>query len=112
MADKDNIYIDPNFFLPPNVYDFKYSEKEEIGDTQEESELSDAQVEEVIVNVEEDFTTATAPESSSELPIPDTISVASQSVKAASGGGYLVDLVIEIPDMAGVESYDVAVTKA
>ena len=109
MANKDEIYVDPNFFLPPNVYDFRYSEKQNGNDT---PEVDTQQSEEVIVNPDGDGTTYSNPESTAFLLIPESISVVSQTVKAAAGGGYLVDLVIEIPDMNGVENFDVAVTKA
>lgn len=115
MADKkDETYIDPNFFLPPNVYDLGYVNKDEVDlePTGFATGADDGVSEEVVVNASEDLSTDTAPESASQLPIPETITVVSQTVKAAAGGGYLVDLIIEIPDMNGVENYDVAVTKA
>jgi hypothetical protein len=113
MVDKkDETVIDPNFFLPPNVYDFRYVDSDQAG-SDSPTDAEDNTVEgDPIVNPESDTTIDTAPEENSQLPIPYSITVVSQTVKAAAGGGYLVDIVIDIPDMSGVESYDVAVTKA
>ena len=113
MADKDVTYIDPVFSLPPNVIDFRYTDKESVNtDPEEVDYLDTAQGEDVIVNVDSDSTTATNPEDGNVLPVPETITVVSQTVKAAPGGGYLVDIIVDIPNMNGVETYDVAVTKA
>jgi hypothetical protein len=116
MADKkDETYIDPQFFLPPGVFDIKYAPGNEVNSEENATEFSDYDSgdSEVTETANDDDTWASVtPESNSVLPIPDTITIVSQTVKAAAGGGYLVDIVIDVPDLPGVENYDVAVTKA
>jgi hypothetical protein len=113
---RDETYIDPQFFLPPNVYDIRYVENDNVSedeDTATEFVDSESVNPDPVEDASEDETWSPAtPESHNELPIPDGLVVVSQTVKAAAGGGYLVDIVIDIPDLPGVENFDVAVTKA
>lgn len=115
VAKKDETYIDPQFFLPPGVYDFQYIDKDDISDGEEgATEFSefDTVSDELTQTADEAFVADVSPESDSPLPIPEGLTIVSQSVKAAAGGGYLVDIIVDIPDMHGVENFDVAVTKA
>jgi hypothetical protein len=114
---RDETYIDPNFFLPPNVFDIRYIDKDDTSEGEDVPELSESDsgptdIDTIdTVTAEDDYASA-LPETTNPLPIPDGLTVVSQTVKAAAGGGYLVDIVVDIPDMPGVENFDVAVTKA
>lgn len=110
----DEVYIDPQFFLPPNVLDIRYVETDNLVDEDESDDLTETEssTDTIIENSSGDVTWVDyTPEEHSELPIPDGLTFVSQTVKAAAGGGYLVDIVVDIPDLPGVETFDVAVTK-
>jgi hypothetical protein len=99
--------LSPEFFLPPNVIDLRYTESD-VADGEEEP------VDMPPVDETPDFSDSDDlnPESSSLLPIPDSITVVSQTVRSPAGGGYVVDVVIDIPTIPGIENFDVQVAKA
>jgi len=107
--------LDPSFFLPPNVIDLRYTSPttgEVDGEVEggPESQNADSEpVNEVPDTVE---ITDLTPESSSFLPVPETFTVISQTVRTKPGGGYTVDVVVDVGDLPGVENFDLAVTKA
>jgi len=114
---RDETYIDPQFFLPPNVYDIRYIDKDDISDGEENiTEFSDPDsvTDELVIDTpdEDETWSSITPEVHDTLPIPEGLTVVSQTVKTSVGGGYLVDIVVDIPDLPGVETFDVAVTKA
>lgn len=99
--------INPNFFLPPNVLDLRYLQTDEDGDPQSVVDV------EVTYPIDEpvDDVPPTNDGSSPDLPIPDGITFVSQTVRSPTGGGYVIDVVIDIPDIPGVDGFEVSVAK-
>lgn len=112
------IALDPNFFLPPNVVDMRYVDP----DVESDSATTRADNGEV-VNVdydEVDFSELSsqpdddgAGQGSAPFLIqpPDSLSVISQQVRVTSDGRFVVDVILEVEDIAGVVQYDVRVAK-
>lgn len=110
-----NSQIDPNFFLPPNVVDLRYLNKDEGIDGEDKAsdieytgeystELDSGPT---VILYEED----TSPQALNTLPIPTDVTIVSQNVRVLAGGGYVVDVVINVADMLGVDNFDVQVAK-
>jgi hypothetical protein len=103
--------LDPTFFLPPNVLDLRYTESENADDGGEEVVDSSTDVPPVDsapeISENGEFLT---PEAAVQIPIPDGITVVSQTTRSPAGG-YVVDVVINVPDIPGVENFDVQVAK-
>lgn len=108
MSANDTVYLDPNFFLPPNVVDFRYGSVSEDGsdNLDEVSPEKDG-----ATNLIDSTTLVNYGTASSLIPIPTNVTVVSQTVRALAGGGYAVDVIFEIPDIPGVETFDLSVTK-
>lgn len=106
MADKE---IDPRFFLPPNVVDLGYKDITSPTDDNQNGQDID-----VTINPDDYYTgEVTEPESSDEnrlLP-PDYIELVSQTARVASGGTVVVDVVIDVEDVANASQFDVRLTK-
>lgn len=109
--------VDPNLPLPPNVLDLQYKNVEEAADspTARSSETGE------IVNVDYDEVPSSTIGTSDGVAVdagtedklypPDSVTVVSQTVRIASDGRAVVDVVLEIDsNIAGV-TYDVRVTK-
>lgn len=109
-----NTQIDPTFFLPPNVIDLRYEDDEDVNRDDAVDPDSSETVESTPLDSgpEVSPTDDILPETTALLPAPDNLTIVSQSVRSPAGGNYVVDVVIEIPDMAGVETFDVQVAKA
>ena len=103
-----DVVINPDFFLPPNVLDLRYLNTAEDGDSSSADSTADLTLplDEVVddVPVGNDG-------SSPDLPIPDGITIVSQTVRSPAGGGYVIDVIIDIPDIPGVDGFEVSVAK-
>lgn len=114
MADNDKttrgVTLDPNFFRPPNVIDLRYLDADDNKDFSESDSITAV---EVSLPIDTPMDTGPVNDGSSpDLPIPDGITFISQTVRNPSGGAYLVDVVIDIPDIPGVDGFEVSVAKA
>ena len=105
--------LDPNFFLPPDVIDMRYVDL----DTQDTS-IGYTEDGEIVGFLYEDATTAEFEEivegdtgSSSLLSPPDSVTVLAQEVRVTSDGRFVVDVIIEVPDMPGIVSFDQSISK-
>ena len=110
------ITLDPNFFSPPNVLDLKYGSTTsgtEDGENPEGNELSDSVEPSPLDAGPESYPTDDlTPEATFILPVPENITVVSQTVRTKAGGGYAVDVVVDLADIPGIENFDLGVTKA
>lgn len=108
MADNT---IDPRFFLPPNVVNLGYKEiSSETSDGPVEAGIfeNDAIVAEISYTDDMEGTFDSKDESRM-LP-PDYITVVSQTARVTSGG-TVVDVVIDVEDIANVGQFEVRLTK-
>jgi hypothetical protein len=107
VANKQPVVLDPNFFLPPGVVDVRH-----VNDNETDGLYPD-DVEETAVEGED----VTAPEdapidiTSDVLQPPASITIVSQTVKVANDGKFAVDVVIEVEDLPGVNTYETRLTK-
>lgn len=107
--------LDPSFFLPPNVIDLRYSNTNgDSADGEEDGGPEPLDTESPpmgeVLN-DEGFGDLSSPEVAAALPIPEGLTIVSQTVRTKPGGGYVVDVVVDVTDMPGIENFDLAVTK-
>lgn len=96
--DKD-IEIDPRFFIPPGLIDVRQSNKQNSEYIYDDSTRA---VEGPILETP-----------TSVVPIaPTSYSIVSQRVRTSSDGRAVVDVLVEFPDIPGVQSIDIQITKA
>jgi hypothetical protein len=103
IIQKGPIEIDRNFFVPPNVVDVRQLEETDItsGDIQSADDI-----ETDIIDVSDQGDVSYV-----GLPVVDSITIVSQTVKTSTGGQVTVDVIIEVPDTDSIVNYDVRVTK-
>lgn len=120
MADNDKIVLDQIFRFPDAVKDVEYK----TGDESEVWEILESEdVESLYADTEDDTDGFDEDDGEPDagdgdsgsvdtLYPPDWMEVVSQSVKTLPGGGQVVDVIIELPDLESDEiKYDVRVTK-
>jgi len=90
--------LDPHFFVPSGVVDVRQQNNENAEYLYDDSILA------------EEGPTLETPTSVIPMP-PTSYQIASQRVRIASDGRAVVDVYIEFPDVDGIETIDVAVTK-
>lgn len=106
MAEQE---IDPRFFLPPNVVDLGY--KDSVPDTDDfQNEQSIDQVVTADDYVVEEVDNTGGADENRLLP-PDYVELVSQTARVTSGGGVVVDVVIDVEDVANASQFDVRLTK-
>jgi hypothetical protein len=93
------IILDNDFFVPPGLVDVRAAGKED-GEF-----YYDAATQAV------EGPTLETPVSKIPMP-PSSYEVVEQHVRISSDGRAVVDVMVEFPDISGVESIDVRVTKA
>lgn len=93
------VIIDGRFFVPKGVVDVRQANSESDSDAYQ-------YVADVMVDPTPDPSTAIAP-----MP-PTSYSIVEQRVRISSDGSAVVDVTLDFPDVAGVESIDVRITKA
>jgi hypothetical protein len=101
--------IDPRFFLPPGVVDLEYSDQQKASS---DTPVQEGDDDEQLVEPTE---FSVAPEdyantNENALYPPDTITLVSQTVKNVAGGGYLVDVIIDVPGNS-TDQFEVRLTK-
>lgn len=87
-------YVDPIFYLPVEVEDFKPLDVENV----EESEIDGS---------EQGFDSSTP-----GIAAVDSIEIVAQEFRTLADGSHVVDLIIEVEDIDAVETYNIRVTKA
>ena len=109
VAQSQDVVLDPNFFLPPNVVDLRYvNDKDTDGVyTDEDYEGEDVldgeplPAEEPVIDLG----------STSPIMPPTNITIVSQTVRVLGGGGYVVDVEIEVEDSDGADYYETRISK-
>ena len=86
--------IDPNFFLPPGVVEFRYA-------FNDNTRMSEADPNAVVGAGEKIV-----------LRPPNYITIVSQTVKQLAGGQTNVDVVIDTENVPGMSNYEVRISKA
>ena len=108
MADNT---IDPRFFLPPNVVNLGY--KESSSESNDEPvEAGNPEVDAIVTDlsyIEDMEGTFDSADETRMLP-PDYITVVSQTARVTSGG-TVVDVVIDVEDIANIGQFEVRLTK-
>jgi hypothetical protein len=102
------VEIDPNFYLPEGVTNVHYATIDTSGGG-EPIEGPDGTMQVVMYDLITDIITPIL--GPPDLRPPDTCIVTSQTVRVASDGRFVVDVLLEIEDILGVADYDVRVTK-
>lgn len=98
IQNNQSIEIDPNFFVPPGLVDARQQNKE---DGEFYYTPADVAVAAPIL----DIPTATIP-----MP-PTSYEIIEQHVRHSPDGTTVVDVTIDFPDISGVASIDVRITK-
>ena len=95
--------VEPIFDLPPGLSELKYTVADEFGEREEEIVPNDEIIEgDVWMDESED---------NGDLPdTPEFITIVDQVVRTLPGGGQVVDVTIELPDLPGGDRYDIRVT--
>lgn len=99
-VDSNNqIVIDPRFFVPPGAVDMRQAD---LSNYQASYTPTTTAVQGPILN-----------KPSAKVPMPPTsYQVVDQHVRVSADGSTVVDVTVEFPDIPGVNSIDVRVTKA
>ena len=106
---KQPVVLDPNFFSPPGVVDVRY-----INDNETDGLYTDDSEDTVV-----DGSDSESPDDlivnnpvSIGLQPPSNVTVVSQTVKVATDGRFVVDVVIDVEDMPGVNNYETRLSKS
>lgn len=93
-------YVDPIFYLPVEVEDFKLLNLE----NSEEGEVDGS---------ESGFNETAIEDGDGQLGLPavDSIVVLSQMIRTLKDGSHVVDVVVEVEDIEGIEKYNIRLTK-
>lgn len=102
----DDIFIRPEFHMPPGVKDLYYIDSDEVDD---HSEVGTWDVEDDTGDSEFESEFSSADENN-PYP-PDYLEIISQTVRTLPGGGQVVDVTIELPDLDEGDKYEVKVSK-
>lgn len=104
--------IEPSFHFPPGVRSVRYKgpEDDDGWDEPDESDESSDTPEEFYGSDMEESEEFEDDEDGKPWP-PDTFEVISQEVRTLKGGGQVVDVTIELPDLQSGSQYDLRLTK-
>lgn len=106
----DRIIIDPLFTIPEGAEDQFSTSINEIDEISLESDEFEFYGDE---NLQDGYEEGDEHENETgALDTPDGYTIVSQTLRRAPGGQQVVDLVIEVNDVAGATNYEVQVTKA
>lgn len=92
--------LDPMFFIPEGVDEFIYHDRETTYETSQEETGDD-----FFVTDDGDADYFDGPAT------PEIIEVVSQTIRTTAAGNQVVDLVVEVEDLAGLSKYEFRVTK-
>lgn len=109
----DEKLLEPSFHFPPGVRSVRYKGPEEDDDwyDPDESDESDEAPDEFSgADFEDDDFWGDSDEDGLPWP-PDTFGIVSQEVRTLKGGGQVVDVVIEFPDLKSGSQYDLRLSK-
>lgn len=119
VVKKPDITIDPNFFLPPNLSEVEYKVEQIFGDDSPQDLVDENG--EVVVLVEpfnavtEDGSFGTLGDSiqvaEDKLPVPGKPTLVSQTTRATPGGNIVIDVVLDVPDIPGIQEVDIRISK-
>jgi len=93
-----DVVIDPRFFVPPGVVDVRHQNNEDAEVLYDASTLA------------QEGPVLQSPASVIPMP-PTSYTIVDQRVRIASDGRAIVDAIVDFPDVDGVISIDVRVTK-
>lgn len=104
VASRDKTVIDPAFYIPEGLEnEFVYAENTNYV-SDEELDVSEFTSDE-FVGDEDDF------DNESTIPVPDAPVVILQTIRTAPGGTQVVDVIVEVEDIPGVEDFELHVSK-
>lgn len=105
VATRDKTFLDPAFLIPDGMEsEFSYAEQVVGDDTIADESLFDS---DIFVIDENDDTI----DDEGTLPIPDAPVIVSQTIRASIGGAQVVDVVVEVNDIEGVDDIELRYTK-
>lgn len=108
MADEQ--LLDPTFHLPTGVKDVKYKEPDQF-----EVFVDPDEVEETFDDSDEfsgaDYDSGDDDVDGEGIYPPDYMEIVNQEVRTLPGGGQVVDITIELPDLEDGNKYDLRLTK-
>lgn len=111
VAQSQDVAIDPNFFLPPNVVDLRYVSSQDYYDVPTDESQDEETTEDGLVSEPEGDLIPVDLGGTSVLNPPTNITIVSQTVRVLGGGGYVVDVVIEVEDVDNALSYETRISK-
>ena len=108
---RETVYVDPHFYIPDGMTEWVYraDPTDEVSDdgSLENSALEAIDVPADVTVVDE--SNATIPEM--RLFAPDSVVVALQQIRRLPDGSQVVDIILEVDDVAAATKYEVRVTK-
>lgn len=98
----------PNsFYIPDGVTEFEYGDVDDVfvdGDTTTDENVSD--LSDILVDYD---VSVVLPDNL--IPIPENVTILSQTMRTAPGGQQVVDLIIQVDDIDGVDHFEPRATK-
>ena len=111
VAQSQDVALDPNFFLPPNVVDLRYISSDDFNDVPSDESQEEDIVDDGLTAEPEGDLSPVDLGGTSVLSPPANITVVSQTVRVLSGGGYVVDVVIDVEDVDNALYYETRLSK-
>lgn len=120
MANKNasptEIYVDPSISVPEGLRNIKRKPQPPGGETPDTPsniapEVGGTGAPTYMPGGDIEIIGEPAQTSSSPLATPDNITVVEQTVRTASNGQTVIDVVVEVPDVPGALNYEFRVTK-
>jgi hypothetical protein len=99
--------LDPAFFIPEGVDELVYDDNDEFSSEEEELLLDDTDVLDPDIIIGDETT-----DDSAAVPVPEDITIVSQKLGTGPGGQQVVDVVVNVKNIAGVEKFEFRITKA
>lgn len=109
----DKVIIDPLFAIPEGTEDqFEHSEEEVyFSEDITEQEFTYLDSLEIEYADEIDYDEGYDDEDDVALETPETFNIIAQTLRRAPGGQQVVDIVVDVDDVAGATNYEIQVTK-
>lgn len=106
-------YLDPMFYLPEGMDPRDWDYAPNNGETDGDDILVDGDGDDLVAvgsDVEIVDERDVGPEDAGP-PAPDTLTIVGQSLRRAPDGSIVVDVVVDVEDIAGINKYEFRVTK-